>query len=410
MKANNSGASSDDEYSRYLLDRIKKLEDANNRLKERLERIEREGQYYEDMRTRYESEIRKLRSELEKLRAPPLIIGTVVEIIDDKQMVVRSSTGPRFVVNYSHFIDQKDVFPGAQVGLNQQSLAVVSVLSAAKDPSVYGMEVIESPEATYGMIGGLDDQIEEITEIVELPLTEPERFERIGVIPPKGVLLVGEPGTGKTLLAKAVANRTSATFIRVVGSELVQKYIGEGARMVRELFKLAKEKAPSILFIDEIDAIAARRIEDGTSGEREVQRTMMQLLAEIDGFEQRGEVRIIGATNRPDILDPALLRPGRFDRIIEVPVPDENGRKEILKIHAASMKLKQDVNLDNLAKLTENATGADIKAISIEAGMFAARNKKKAIGMEEFERAIKKVKESKQWDYLTEKEAGVMFA
>jgi proteasome regulatory subunit len=410
MKANNSGAASDDEYSRYLLDRIKKLEDANNRLKERLERIEREGQYYEDMRTRYESEIRKLRSELEKLRAPPLIIGTVVEIIDDKQMVVRSSTGPRFVVNYSHFIDQKEVFPGAQVGLNQQSLAVVSVLSAAKDPSVYGMEVIESPEATYGMIGGLDEQIEEITEIVELPLTEPERFERIGVIPPKGVLLVGEPGTGKTLLAKAVANRTSATFIRVVGSELVQKYIGEGARMVRELFKLAKEKAPSILFIDEIDAIAARRIEDGTSGEREVQRTMMQLLAEIDGFEQRGEVRIIGATNRPDILDPALLRPGRFDRIIEVPVPDENGRKEILKIHAASMKLKQDVNLDNLAKLTENATGADIKAISIEAGMFAARNKKKAIGMEEFERAIKKVKESKQWDYLTEKEAGVMFA
>ncbi len=410
MKANNSGASSDDEYSRYLLDRIKKLEDANNQLKERLERIEREGQYYEDMRTRYESEIRKLRSELEKLRAPPLIIGTVVEIIDDKQMVVRSSTGPRFVVNYSHFIDQKEVFPGAQVGLNQQSLAVVSVLSAAKDPSVYGMEVIESPEATYGMIGGLDEQIEEITEIVELPLTEPERFERIGVIPPKGVLLVGEPGTGKTLLAKAVANRTSATFIRVVGSELVQKYIGEGARMVRELFKLAKEKAPSILFIDEIDAIAARRIEDGTSGEREVQRTMMQLLAEIDGFEQRGEVRIIGATNRPDILDPALLRPGRFDRIIEVPVPDENGRKEILKIHAASMKLKQDVKLDNLAKLTENATGADIKAISIEAGMFAARNKKKAIGMEEFERAIKKVKESKQWDYLTEKEAGVMFA
>jgi proteasome regulatory subunit len=410
MKANSSGASSDDEYSRYLLDRIKQLEDANNRLKERTERIEREGRYYEDMRTRYESEIRKLRSELEKLRAPPLIIGTVVEIIDDKQMVVRSSTGPRFVVNYSHFIDTKEVFPGAQVGLNQQSLAVVSVLSAAKDPAVYGMEVIESPDATYEMIGGLDEQIEEITEIVELPLTEPERFERLGVVPPKGVLLVGEPGTGKTLLAKAVANRTSATFIRVVGSELVQKYIGEGARMVRELFKLAKEKAPSILFIDEIDAIAARRIEDGTSGEREVQRTMMQLLAEVDGFEQRGEVRIIGATNRPDILDPALLRPGRFDRIIEVPLPDENGRKEILKIHAASMKLKQNVDLDNLAKRTANATGADIKAISIEAGMFAARNKKKAVGMEEFERAIKKVKESKQWDYLTKKEAGVMFA
>ena len=410
MKASSSGATSSDEYSRYLLDRIKQLEETNIRLKERLESTEREGRYYEDMRTRYESEIRKLRSELEKLRAPPLIIGTVVEIIDDKQMVVRSSTGPRFVVNYSHFINSQEVFPGAQVGLNQQSLAVVSVLSAAKDPSVYGMEVIESPDANYDMIGGLDEQIEEITEIVELPLTEPERFERIGVVPPKGVLLVGEPGTGKTMLAKAVANRTSATFIRVVGSELVQKYIGEGARMVRELFELAKEKSPSILFIDEIDAIAARRIEDGTSGEREVQRTMMQLLAEVDGFDQRGEVRIIGATNRPDILDPALLRPGRFDRIIEVPVPDERGRKEILKIHTASMKLKEDVNLESLAKLTEKATGADIKAISIEAGMFAARNKKDAIGMEDFERAIKKVKKSKQWDYLTEKESGLMFA
>ncbi len=416
MKADSSGVSSDDEYSRYLHDRIKHLEEANNRLKERLERVEREGSYYEDMRTRFESEIRKLRSELEKLRAPPLIIGTVVEVIDDKRMVVRSSTGPRFVVNYSQFIDQKDIFAGAQVGLNQQSLAVVSVLSSAKDPFVYGMEVIESPDANYDLIGGLNEQIEEITEIVELPLTDPERFERIGVVPPKGVLLVGEPGTGKTLLAKAVANRTSATFIRVVGSELVQKYIGEGARMVRELFELAKEKSPSILFIDEIDAIAARRIEDGTSGEREVQRTMMQLLAEVDGFDQRGDVRIIGATNRPDILDPALLRPGRFDRIIKVPVPDKQGRKDIFKIHTAALKMEKNVDLETLAKLTEvesfgtHATGADIKAISTEAGMFAARNKKNAVGMEEFERAIKKVKESKQWDYLNAKEAGVMFA
>jgi len=410
MKASSGGTSSGEDYSRYLQDRLKQSEEANIRLKERLEGIEREGQYYENMRTRYESEIRKLRSELEKLRAPPLIIGTVVEVIDEKRMVVRSSTGPRFVVNYSHFIEPKEIFAGAQVGLNQQSLAVVSVLPSAKDPSVYGMEVIESPDANYGMIGGLEEQIEEITEIVELPLTEPERFERIGVVPPKGVLLVGEPGTGKTLLAKAVANRTSARFIRVVGSELVQKYIGEGARMVRELFDLAKEKAPSILFIDEIDAIAARRVEDGTSGEREVQRTMMQLLAEVDGFDQRGDVRIIGATNRPDILDPALLRPGRFDRIIKVPIPDKDGRKEIFKIHTAMMKMNEDVDFDTLAALTESATGADIKAISVEAGMFAARKKMDAIRMEEFEWAIKKVKKSKQWDYIDSKEAGVMFA
>ena len=410
MKASSGDASSGEDYSRYLQDRLKQLEAANIRMKERLEGIEREGRYYEDMRTRYEGEIRKLRSELEKLRAPPLIIGTVVEVIDDKRMVVRSSTGPRFVVNYSHFIDPKEIFAGAQVGLNQQSLAVVSVLPSAKDPSVYGMEVIESPDVDYEMIGGLEKQIEEVTEIVELPLTEPERFERIGVVPPKGVLLVGEPGTGKTLLAKAVANRTSARFIRVVGSELVQKYIGEGARMVRELFDLAKEKAPSILFIDEIDAIAARRVEDGTSGEREVQRTMMQLLAEVDGFDQRGDVRIIGATNRPDILDPALLRPGRFDRIIKVPLPDDDGRKEIFKIHTAMMKMNEDVDLDTLAALTESATGADIKAISVEAGMFAARKKMDAIGMEEFEWAVKKVKKSKQWDYTDTKEAGVMFA
>lgn len=409
MKAKSGDVSSDTDYSRFLLDRIKQLEEANGRLKGTLERVEREGRYFEEMRNRYESEIRKLRLELEKLRAPPLLVGTVVEVIDDKRMVVRSSSGPRFVVNYTQFIAPKDVFPGAQVGLNQQSLAVVSVLSSAKDPLVYDMEVIESPGVSYEMIGGLAEQIEEIREVVELPLTEPERFERIGVVPPKGVLLIGEPGTGKTLLAKAVANHTSATFIRVVGSELVQKYIGEGARMVRELFELAKEKSPSILFIDEIDAIAARRIEDDTSGEREVHRTMMQLLAEVDGFDKRGNVRIIGATNRPDILDPALLRPGRFDRIIKIPIPDKEGRKEIFKIHTATLKLKKDVDLDTLAALTDHATGADIKAISVEAGMFAVRKNKKTVGMEEFERAIKKVKENKRWDYLNAKDAGVMF-
>ncbi len=410
MKASSSGALSGDEYSRYLRDRLKQLEETNHGLRGTLEKTERERRYYEEMRVRYEREIRKLRTELEKLRAAPLIIGTIVEVIDDKRMVVRSSTGPRFVVNYSQFIDPKDAVPGAQVGLNQQSLAVVSVLPSAKDPSVYGMEVIESPDVSYEVIGGLNGQIEEIKEVVELPLTKPERFERVGVVPPKGVLLVGVPGTGKTLLAKAVAKRTSATFIRIVGSELVQKYIGEGARMVRELFELAKEKAPSILFIDEIDAIAARRVEDGTSGEREVQRTMMQLLAEIDGFDQRGDVRIIGATNRPDILDPALLRPGRFDRVIEIPIPDKEGRKDIFRIHISEMKLKKDVDLDNLAALTENATGADIKAISIEAGMFAVKGNKKAIGMEEFEHAIKKIMSNEQRFYINAKEMGVMFA
>jgi proteasome regulatory subunit len=410
MKASSGSAPAGDEYSRFLLDRIRQLEEVNYGLKVEVMQIKEGGRDYEAMRMQYEREVRKLRSELEKLRASPLIIGTVVEVIDNKRVVVKSSTGPKFVVNYSQFIDTKEVVPGAQVGMNQQSLAVVSVLPSAKDPAVYGMEVIESPDVGYEIIGGLDKQIDEIREVVELPLTKPKMFERIGVEPPKGVLLVGVPGTGKTLLAKSAANRTAATFIRVVGSELVQKYIGEGARMVRELFALAKEKAPSIIFIDEIDAIAARRLEDGTTGEREVQRTMMQLLAEIDGFDQRGEVRIIGATNRPDILDSALLRPGRFDRIIEIPKPDREGRKEIFLIHTAKMKLKKDVDIDILAGLTENATGADIKAISIEAGMLAVKWDKKAIAMEDFEQAIKKIMGDVHRVYTGPKVPGEMFA
>jgi len=412
MKASSSGSgvSYGDDYSRYLQDKMRQLEEANYLLKERLEKIEREGRYYEGMRIRYEREIKKMKTEIEKLRSPPLIIGTIVDVIDDKRVVVRSSTGPQFVVSYARFIDPKEAVPGTQVGLNQQSLAVVSVLPSAKDPSVHGMEVIESPDVDYDMIGGLNEQIEEIKEVVELPLTAPERFERVGVEPPKAVLLIGLPGTGKTLLAKAVANRTSATFIRVVGSELVQKYIGEGARMVRELFALAKEKAPSLLFIDELDAVAARRVEDGSTGEREVQRTMMQLLAEIDGFNPRGDVRIIGATNRPDILDPALLRPGRFDRIIEIPIPDREARKEIFVILTSKMKLGKSVDLDNLAAHTENASGADIKAISTEAGMFAVKKNKKAIEMEDFEQAIKKIMGNEQRSHLNVKEMGVMFA
>ncbi len=410
MKSGSSGAMSDD-YFRFMQDKMKQLEDTNNMLREKLVTIEREWHYYQDMRVRYERKIRDLNSELDKLRTPPLIIGTIINKIDDKRMVVQSSTGPKFVVSYSsQFIDASEAVPGAQVGLNQQSLAVVNVLPSAKDPSVHGMEVIESPNVDYSMIGGLSEQIEEIREVVELPLVAPERFERVGVEPPKGILLTGLPGTGKTLLAKAVANSTSATFIRIVGSELVQKYIGEGARIVRELFSLAKEKAPSILFIDELDAIAARRVEDGTSGEREVQRTMLQLLAEIDGFNPRGNVRIIGATNRPDILDSALLRPGRFDRIIDTPLPDTEARKEIFRIHTTKMKLKKNMELDNLAALTANATGADIKAIATEAGMLAVKGNKKAVGMEEFDIAIRKMMGDEHRKYINMKEMGVMFA
>jgi proteasome regulatory subunit len=255
------------------------------------------------------------------------------------------------------------------------------------------MEIIEKPDITFNDIGGLKSQIQELKEAVNLPLKHPELFEKVGIEPPKGVLLYGPPGTGKTLLAKAVANDTNATFIRVTGSELVRKYIGEGARMVRELFAMAREKAPSIVFIDELDAIGGRRIDDTTGGEREVQRVLLQLLAEMDGFSPLDNVKIIGATNRPDMLDPALLRPGRFDRLIEIPLPDYEARKEIFAIHTKKMNLK-NVSLDWLAKMTEGASGAEIKAICTEAGFFAIRKGKTWVGRKEFEQAIEKVLET----------------
>ena len=235
-----------------------------------------------------------------------------------------------------------------------------------------------------------------------MPLIKPEVFERIGIEPPKGVLLYGPPGTGKTLLAKAVANQTKATFIRIVGSELVQKYIGEGARLVRDLFKMAKEKAPSIVFIDELDSIGAKRLDTATSGDREVQRTLMQLLSEMDGFNPRGNVRIIAATNRPDILDAALLRPGRFDRFISIPMPDSVARAMILKIHCRRMKLSEDVDIEKLASLTEGSNGSDIKAIAMEAGMFAVREERYSIGMDDFLSAIKKLKVPAEKQSLSE--------
>lgn len=266
----------------------------------------------------------------------------------------------------------------------------MDILPSNFDAQVYGMEVVEAPTERYDDIGGLERQIVEIQESVELPLKKPEVFKRIGIEPPKGVLLYGPPGTGKTLLAKAVAHETEAHFLRVVGSELVQKYIGEGARLVRELFELAKKKSPSIIFIDEIDAIGASRTESNTSGDREVHRTLMQLLAEMDGFGDRGDVRIIGATNRIDILDRALLRPGRFDRIIEIPLPDTEGRLSILKIQTSGMNLDRSVDLTEIARKTDGRNGADLRAITMEAGMFAIRSDHETVTHEDLIRAIDK--------------------
>ena len=374
-----------------MLERLGNLESRNLELREQLRQVETDKRYIETQKIRYEREVRKLKSESEQLRSPPLIIGTIIDVVDASRVIVRSSAGPRFLVRSSPSINPDDLKPGARCTLNQQSLAIVELLPGSFDAQVYGMELVDSPQETYADIGGLQDQINEIREAVELPLKRPDLFTRIGVEPPKGVLLHGPPGTGKTLLAKAVAHETNAHFMRVVGSELVQKYIGEGARLVRELFDLAKKKAPTIIFIDEIDAVGASRTEANTSGDREVQRTLMQLLAGMDGFENRGDVKIIGATNRIDILDRALLRPGRFDRIIEIPIPDETGRFSILKVHSRLLTMDETVDLAKVARLTDGKNGADLHAICMEAGMFAIRKDRPAITHEDFLLAIEKV-------------------
>ncbi len=362
-------------------------------LERRLRALETEKQILQAERSRLEKETQTLRTELEKLRQSPLITATIIEMLEDGRAIVKSSTGPNFVVHVAASIQKDKLQPGALVALNQRSFAITQELPPSRDPIIRAMEIEEAPEISYVDIGGLRQQLLEIRETVELPLLEPELFEKVGIEPPKGVLLTGLPGTGKTLCARAVAHETNATFIRVIGSELVQKFIGEGARLVREIFMLAKEKAPSIIFIDELDAVGSHRLDIATSGDREVQRTLMQLLSELDGFDTRGQVAVLGATNRPDILDPALLRPGRFDRIIEFPLPDEDSRKEIFKIHTRGMNIEENIDFSLLLAVTKDTTGADIKSICTEAGMFAIRDKRVSVTGEDFKKAIAKVQE-----------------
>ncbi|HVM45649.1 MAG TPA: proteasome-activating nucleotidase [Candidatus Thermoplasmatota archaeon] len=381
-----------EDYQGYLLERVKHLEERNSQLRDQKRRLETQYRNAENDRQRLAREVKHLKAELEKLKSPPLIVGYVKDVLEDGRIILKSSTGPHFVVHVADFIDRSTMKPGDRVSLNQQSLSVVGVLPASLDPAVYGAEVIDAPSVTYGDVGGMKAQISEIREAVELPMLRPELFAQVGIDPPKGVLLHGPPGTGKTLIAKAVAHHTNATFIKLAGSELVQKYIGEGARLVRELFQLARQKSPSILFIDELDAIGASRYEASTSGDREVQRTLMQLLSEMDGFSPRGDVKIIAATNRPDMLDSALTRPGRFDRLIEIPKPDLEGRREIFNIHTRRMSLAPDVDMARLALVIgENATGADIKAVCTEAGMFAIREERDVVSMGDFLKSIQKM-------------------
>jgi len=377
--------------SHDAFDRVNFLELRNTQLAEAIKRVESERHYMEAEILRLQREVKRLKTELDRLRYPPLIVGSVRDVLTDGRVIVKSSTGPDFVVNSAETVEHGKITVGSRVALNKQTLAVMGVLPASLDPLVTASEIVDKPSVTYTDIGGLGEQIREIREAVEYPLLRAELYKKVGVDPPKGVLLIGSPGTGKTMIAKAVAHHTNATFVRLVGSELVQKYIGEGARLVRELFQLAREKAPTIIFIDEVDSIGAKRLEVATSGDREVQRTLMQLLAEMDGFEPLSNVKIVAATNRPDILDDALLRPGRFDRIIEIPVPTYQGRADIFRIHTRGMSLREPIDFEALASRCEGATGADIRAICTEAGMWAIREERDSVTTADFDRAIEKV-------------------
>ena len=290
-------------------DEFQKLEQDYRRLQEQTQELISERTHIESELRNLKKQAGRLEEEVRHLRAPPLIVGTLQDVLDPERAIVRSSNGTVFQVSLNQRIEPELLKPGTRVALNQDNLSLVEVLHDAWDPIVSGSEMVEKPDITYDMVAGLDDEILSVREAIELPLTKPHLFAKVGIKPPKGVLLVGPPGCGKTLLAKAVAHHTNATFIRMVGSELAQKYIGEGGRLVRELFSLAKDKAPSIIFLDEIDAIGAKRLDGSTSGDREVQRTLMQLLAELDGFDELEHVKIIAATNRPGVWPEACGPP-----------------------------------------------------------------------------------------------------
>jgi len=375
-------------------DEIKSLELAYSDLQDQAQNLINERSQLESDIRNLKKRAQRLDDEVRLLKSPPLIIGHLQDVLDDRTAIVRSSNGTVFQVSLNQRLEPKTLKPGTRVALNQDTLAVIEVLHDAWDPMVSGAEMVTKPDITYDAVAGLDEQVESVREAIELPLTSPELFKKVGITPPKGILLVGPPGCGKTLLAKAVANQTDATFIRMVGSELAQKYIGEGGRMVRELFSLAKDKSPSIIFLDEIDAIGAKRLDGSTSGDREVQRTLMQLLAELDGFDALEDVKIIAATNRPDILDDALLRPGRFDRIITIPLPDEKGRKAILSLHISTMSAKR-INLQRIVEKTEGYSGAELKATCVEAGMIAIRDGRSSISNDDLLQAVTRINEKK---------------
>jgi proteasome regulatory subunit len=374
--------SSQQEKIAALEERLEVLEGQNEEMRDKLLDANAEN-------NKYQQKLERLSHENKKLKQSPLFVATVQEITDDGVIIKQHGNNQEAITEVTDEL-LEELEADARVAVNN-SLSIVKSLDDETDVRARVMEVEESPSVGYTDIGGIEDQLDEVRETVEMPLRNPDMFEDVGIDPPSGVLLHGPPGTGKTMMAKAVANQTDATFIKMAGSELVHKFIGEGAKLVRDLFELARQHEPSVIFIDEIDAIAAKRTDSKTSGDAEVQRTMMQLLSEMDGFEERGEVRIIAATNRFDMLDRAILRPGRFDRLIEVPKPDEDGREQIFRIHTREMNVDDDVDYAALARQTGEASGADVKAVCTEAGMFAIRDDRTEVRMGDFLEAWDKI-------------------
>ena len=345
-------------------------------------------------RSELQGELEQLKRRNETLKTSSLYLATVEELTDDGVVIKQHGNNQEVLTEVSpHLDDELDA--GDRVAIND-SFAIQQLLDDETDSRAQAMEIDASPTVSYADIGGIDDQVREVREAVEEPLTNPEMFAEVGVDPPSGVLLYGPPGTGKTMLAKAVANETDATFIKMAGSELVRKFIGEGSRLVRDLFELASEREPAVIFIDEIDAVASKRTDSKTSGDPEVQRTMMQLLSEMDGFDDRGDVRIMAATNRFDMLDEAILRPGRFDRLIEVPKPGVEGRSKILEIHTRDMNVASDVDFADLAETLEDYSGADIAALATEAGMFSIRDGRAEVRRGDFDDAYEKIEDAEE--------------
>ncbi len=383
---------SDEQRLEALREHFSDITDVHTQLSQQLESAR-------ERRSRLQEKVDRIERENECLKSSSLYIATVEDMVDGEVIVKQHGNNQEVLTEVSpRMADRLDA--GDRVAVND-SFGIQKLLNAETDARAQTMEITERPEVDYTDIGGIDEQVREVREAVEQPLAQPELFEDVGIEPPSGVLLYGPPGTGKTMLAKAVANQTDATFIKMAGSELVRKFIGEGSRLVRDLFEMAREREPAIIFIDEIDAIAATRTESKTSGDAEVQRTMMQLLAEMDGFEARGEIRIIAATNRFDMLDRAILRPGRFDRLIEVPEPDRDGREQIFEIHTRGMSVDDGVSFAELADETDGYSGAEIESVTTEAGMFAIRDDRTTVQQTDFENALEKIEDDDGNDVIS---------